>query len=50
MDSISFIIFAVGFLVSMTVVYGIFSQVPLEINPDEKVNIRASSVKTSTKN
>jgi hypothetical protein len=29
------IIFVVGFLVSMTVVYGIFAQVPGEIAPPE---------------
>ena len=29
------IIFFVGFFVTMTVVYGIFSQVPLEIRPNE---------------
>lgn len=38
-----FIIFAVGFLVCMTVVYGIFSQVPLEIHPDEEVRIPINS-------
>ncbi len=30
------IIFAVGFFVSMTVIYGIFSQVPFEISPREE--------------
>jgi hypothetical protein len=37
------IIFAVGFLVSMTVIYGIFSQVPLEISPPEDINYEAGT-------
>ncbi len=38
------IIFAVGFLVAMTVVYGIFSQVPLEIaKADPAINSDSGS-------
>jgi hypothetical protein len=35
------IIFAVGFLVTMTVIYGVFSQVPLEISPPEDVTYKS---------
>jgi hypothetical protein len=34
------IIFCVGFLVTMTVIYGVFSQVPFEIAPPEEVEIQ----------
>lgn len=43
---IDFIIFAVGFLVSMTVVYGIFSQVPMEIHPHEDVIINRTKTES----
>ncbi len=33
-----FYIFAVGFLVSMSVIYGIFSQVPMELAKSENTD------------
>lgn len=36
------IIFAVGFLVTMSVVYGVFSQVPFEIAPPEEAGERVN--------
>lgn len=33
-------IFIIGFLVTMTVVYGIFSQVPSEMSPPEGVTVK----------
>ncbi|MDH3493896.1 MAG: hypothetical protein OEM82_10120 [Acidobacteriota bacterium] len=34
-------IFIVGFVVTMSVIYGIFSQVPLEMAPPEEIVIKA---------
>ena len=40
-------IFIIGFIVTMTVVYGIFSQVPGEMSPPEVVVEKTSGVQGS---
>lgn len=41
------IIFIIGFLVTMTVIYGIFSQVPGEMSPPEDISFTADGKKVA---